>query len=248
MTRMKAYMICDFNNPVSVQYTNIAMKSFEPVFDLIEIIKVQCFVPDTIDACPFDFRISRVSHAKKYKGQNREIPPGERACLTSHINQWFEQAASSERFIIMEHDAYLRDEGKFRALFAQIENFEMWNCGIAMECYSLSYRFARYCRLYWEDVDYEVTSGPMGELFYLYMKLHKTRYHLTTGILPILWPNVYRRNQIVSTHRENPMKALRSGRFESAPVTQCFDASIGSTIAHPIPTNKKNNPDIEHLT
>lgn len=248
MTRMKAYMICDLNNPVSVQYTDVSIKSFEPVSDLIEIIKVQCFVPDTIDTCPHKFKISAISHARKYKGQNRTIPPGERACLTSHIHQWFEQAATPERFIIMEHDAYLKDESKFRSLFARVEEFEIWNCGIAMECYSMSHRFARYMRLYLEDDNYEATSGPMGEIFYLYMKLHKKRYHLTSGILPLLWPNIYMRNQIVSSHGQNPATAIRTGMFESAPVTQCFDATIGSTIEHPLPINKKTNPDVKYLT
>tara|TARA_R110000868_G_scaffold9000_3_gene45578 strand:- start:8991 stop:9737 length:747 start_codon:yes stop_codon:yes gene_type:complete len=248
MERMKAYMICDLTNPVSVSYTEVAMKSFEPVSDLIEIIRLQCYKPDTLNQCTAKFSISDISSAKKYQGQNRLIPPAEKACLTSHVDLWFKQADTSERFIIMEHDAYLRDPSKFRSLFSKIDDFEIWNCGIAMECYSITRRFARYGILYWSDPDKQITSGPMGELFFIYTKLHRSRYHLTSGILPVLWPTVYMKNQIVSTKGGDPRTTIRHGKFESAPVTQCYDGTIGSTIDRNQPINKRSNPDVEYLT
>ena len=44
---MKAYMIADLNNPISVKYTEIALESWSKQ-NILDIEVIQCYTPDTI--------------------------------------------------------------------------------------------------------------------------------------------------------------------------------------------------------
>lgn len=184
---MKAKMIVDFNNPISIQYSNISLKSFKPALDsgfLSEIELVQCITPETI-----------LEHHDQYcwkpslmraDGGTKLLPSStEKAGMISHWLLMKEQGESDERFLILEHDAYL--------LLDQLENFGKlikWieekdpcyaNIGLYMACYS----YSRHCA-YWmysllHDQQFWINGGPYSvveRLFKNYTKhfLEKRNY------------------------------------------------------------------------
>lgn len=247
----RAVMICDLNNPKSVQYTKIARETFKKT-KKIEIELWQCFVPETRRDSPYRYVWGGTDTRTKYAGQKRVIPQIEKACLESHMYWWMHMARNNEQIIIMEHDAYCRDISKFEALVDQIDDHVLWNCGIAAECYTMNSSFAKYLRkLYLED-RVSISSGPMAEMFYHINIYHDKMLALGQDIKPTLWPTerryTKRTNQIRSARK--PIDCLcKTNKFnvESAPVTQCFNISVGSTIEHPLPINLKHNPDVEFI-
>ena len=79
---IRAVMICDYRNPISVAYSKIALKTWEDVRN-VEVERFQCYTPDTINDAPFKINWGRYSSAGKYKTTRHEITPTEKACLTS---------------------------------------------------------------------------------------------------------------------------------------------------------------------
>ena len=49
---IRAVMICDYKNPISVAYSKIALKTWEPVKN-VKVERFQCYTPDTINDAPF---------------------------------------------------------------------------------------------------------------------------------------------------------------------------------------------------
>lgn len=247
---IRAIMICDLNNPKSVQYTQIARQTFKAT-KKIEIELWQCVTPETrskFNRLVWGGKDTR----KKYAGQNRILPQAEKACLQSHLYWWFKQAHQDERFLIMEHDAYLRDATKFEALLEQIDEHMIWNCGIAAECYSINRSFARFCDYYYNVARTPISSGPLAEMFHLAQRFYKLMGQVGQPVGRTLWPAerkyTGRPNQLRSA--KNPTDCLcRDNKFglQTAPVTQCHNFDIGNTLEKTLPISQINNPDVEFL-
>jgi hypothetical protein len=248
--KMTAYMIMDFNNPVSVEYSKKSIESFKCVSDLIEIIPYQCTTPKDLvwrdnekdqhgfgpllDPSVCGVKLSFVPSNPK-KGGSFTQP--EIAGLVSHYKLWRKQATAKERFIILEHDAYILNEEKFRALFEALKFlpdapiarryghcFAYWNIGIAVECYSLHPQLAEY--ILWRTTRKDnpfntIHGGPMAMLF----------NHT------IWWRSIY--------PQDGMDRKLTSGG--SAPVTQLYSKELGITMDHGYYSNihYENMPNLE---
>lgn len=173
-----AYMICDFNNPVSMQYVELSLKSFEPVSDIVNITPVQCTTPNTLpirhgeNEPPIPHYIDRDD---LLAGRDRLRPrffggsfcdsPIYNCVMHSHW-QLIKRIAEGEPIAIMEHDAALVDEESFRNLidvfWGQVEFF----CpGACMEFYGMTQDFAKWMYELLDDFPHEESqrySGPMG--------------------------------------------------------------------------------------
>lgn len=226
---MKAYMIMDFDNPVSVAYSKMSIESFKPVEDLIEIIPIQCTKPkdlvwiDEVDQWGVGpmieiegLKFSFWPHQLLRSG-DRDWTEIEKSVVASHLKLWLKN--EKKRFIIMEHDAYLLDEQKFRKDFNTINDYGVWMPGIAMECYSLSNKFKEYIRWYIEDKKWNTfSSGPMGYI----EKLSRE------------WKRIF--------PKDGKKNLLNDG--SKAPVTQLYSKSLGITLDHLLPHKYEDQPNL----
>lgn len=231
---IRGVMIVDLNNPKSVRYSDIALKTFSKC-KKIEIERRQCVTPDNRHNVPFRLSWQTYHTAKKWRGQQRMIPQTEKCCFTSHFREWYDIANSGESHIILEHDAYLRNQSKFEHLIETIQDCDLWNCGIAMECYTLSPEFANYvCEKFlntsnrFPDV-LGVSAGPMAELHYHMDKMHRTCRHRHKNIM---WPDMFSRNRIATCYDPRECVSRNPKGIQTAPVTQCFSPNAGQTVDH----------------
>ena len=223
----------DFNNPVSISYSKKSIESFKCVEDLIEIIPTQCVVPKdlkwidkvdqfgvgpTLDESVIGIELVYWPH-HVLKSGNRNWSDPEKCCFASHVKLWLQQIKSS-RFIILEHDAYLINEAKFRKDFERMDEFDLWMPGIAVECYSLSLNFSRYLvTMKMIDQNWNTIScGPMGHL----VKISKQ------------W------NTLIP---KDGRKNLLNDDTKS-PVTQIYSKSLGITLDHKLDTKYEDMPNL----
>jgi hypothetical protein len=196
---MQAYMIMDYNNPLSVKYSEMSQESFKCVSDLINIETVQCVTPETMND---DIRWC----ARKVRSIK------EKACLVSHSELWQKQAKQDERFIIMEHDAYLYPnmEDSFRLLFEQYKDVSVWSLGMGMEFYSMSPRVAANC----------------------YNNLHRDKDNLYRGTMSYIFYSAEHEDLLwVNRGARYPTILNYNGQeYFEAPITQLFSRSKGNTI------------------
>ena len=157
---MKAYMIADLNNPISVKYTEIALESWQKQ-DILDIEVIQCYTPDTISELEPLYNWQPLRH-KMQRGLNSS--PSERAGDISHWQLIKKRAESKERFYVMEHDSYLEDADEFKKQhdFSMEHGLDWANHGLFMSCYSLS----RRCAIYMNDLllnkEFPLNGGPFG--------------------------------------------------------------------------------------
>ena len=257
---MKARMICDFNNEVSMKYTEIARDSFKNTDLQIEL--VQCVTPDSFLLQDFVLEFG-INDSNKWEGKNKTISASEQACFSSHFREWKLMAETNTRHIIMEHDAYLRDgfEEKWNMMMEYAGQITMWNPGIAMECYTMAPKFAEWM---WHNFDHNiipvqnhygsaasriVSAGPMAELL-TYAKFYYIMYPRTIEkkiINPAtwMWPDGACRNKVVTaqdvqafknctkTYYHTQNKAdIKGGGLQNAPITQVFCPNVKRTIDH----------------
>ena len=69
--KFRAIMICDYNNPISMAYSKVAMKSWEPIKN-VTVERWQCYVPSTLDDAPFKVPWGKYSSAMKYKNNKHK--------------------------------------------------------------------------------------------------------------------------------------------------------------------------------
>lgn len=149
-----AYMLVDFNNPLSLQYMNLSLESFSAVNDIVKITPVQCTTPETLPIRfqeneepippyvdrndPNDFLRAR------YFGGSFCDSPLYQSIMYSQL-QLIKRIANGEPIAIMEHDAALVNEDSFREMvdmfWGQVDVFIPGAC---MEFYGLSKRVARW--------------------------------------------------------------------------------------------------------
>lgn len=157
---MKAYMIADLNNPISVKYTEIALESWSKQ-DILDIEVIQCYTPDTISELEPLYNWQPLLHGMQ---KGKESTKSERAGDISHWQLIKKRAESKERFYVMEHDSYLEhpDEFKLQFDFAMKHGLDWANHGLFMSCYS----FSRRCAIFMHDLlvnqEFPLNGGPYG--------------------------------------------------------------------------------------
>ena len=235
--KYRAVMICDFDNPVSMAYANIAKKTWDDVSN-VEVELWQCYTPATEFKAPFSIPWGEWSSASKYKNVKHKITPTERCCLTSMFHWWKHIGDTGERVIILEHDAYVRNPKKVEMLVDQIPQHDMWCIGIAAECITLSPRVARFGMDKWLDKMQLIDAGPMAELFTL---IHDWGNHCGKQRKRIepkftTWPTGHTKNllgrNIIKTVKDG--KLLNQGKkgLQNAPVTQCYYPGKNTIVHH----------------
>ena len=85
--KYRAVMICDFDNPISMAYANIAKKTWDDVSN-VEVELWQCYTPATEFKAPFSIPWGEWSSASKFNNVKHKITPTERFCLTSMFHWW----------------------------------------------------------------------------------------------------------------------------------------------------------------
>src|SRR6056300_1340807 len=198
----RVLMICDLQSQISTEYVKHATKSFEAVNDVIEIEPYQFFTPKN-PSNSFEFNTSK------------QRTPTEIAILETY-HSLMRLLADGEKFIIMEHDAYLRDEETFRKHLSDIEEYDIWNVGIAVECHTLKPEFAaQWCKNLEDDFTSN-SKGPMSLM--LKMQHQKNVLYTTDG-----------QEGLMCKAKTTGNAARGKGQIFKAPVTQCYISRIGLT-------------------
>lgn len=177
---IKAKMIVDFDNPLSMKYMELSLESFEPLSDLLEIIPVQCTKPETLPI-RFDqhtdlptYLLEGETTHPRFFGGDFEDHPIYQSIMYSHFKLWREQVDSGERFIIMEHDAALINEKGLRYHLENWQQYDIFMPGACMEFYSISDRWIRKMDHFLMNYPKgKRLSGPYGVMWDLSHHLHK---------------------------------------------------------------------------
>lgn len=157
---MKAFMIADLNNPVSVRYTEIALESWSKQ-DILDIEVIQCYTPDTISELEPLYNWQPLLHGLQ---KGKVSSPSERAGDISHWQLIKKRAESQSRFYVMEHDSYLLDADEFKRQFdfTMEHGLSYANHGLFMSCYS----FSRPAAIFMNDLllkqGFPLNGGPYG--------------------------------------------------------------------------------------
>lgn len=153
-------MLCDFNNPVSMEYTEIALESWENT-NIFDIELVQCYTPDTIGELEQKFNWQSLLSTIQIGSKSTS---SERAGDISHWEMMRKRAESDERFFVMEHDAYLLDEDRFKEMleFTLKYDLDYSNLGLFMSCYSFSKEAATGMYDLLVNEKFPLNGGPYG--------------------------------------------------------------------------------------
>lgn len=163
--RMKAYQIVDFNNPVSVEYSLISRDSFRPALErglITGIERIQAVTPETLPQYEgmFNWREDLTGIKKGGRG----ITDTEKSGNVSHWLLMRKQSESDERFLIMEHDAFMLNSFKLEECmdFMNEHQLSYANLGLFMSCYSYSRSAAEYCWGLLTKEGFPINCGPYG--------------------------------------------------------------------------------------
>ena len=268
---LTAYMIMDFDNPVSIEYSEKSFESFQHVSDLIRIEPFQCTVPsdlifdttgrkDEWGFSPFleksvvgmDLTFPEKVEFGKKDDYSRVGTSQEKAALISHLRLLQTAARTKDRIFVLEHDAYLKDQDAFRRLFdVYFHKSDYFNVGIAVECYSLSNKFASWMV---DNHNTTMLEGPMGFLHRHYKTFSEQEYavkgHLNNKDRfvveeyserdKLVYVVAGQTNQTyvdmsVKYHfptKRNTAILQRQNKLFKAPVTQIVAKNLGVTINH----------------
>lgn len=178
MQTMQAYQIVDLNNPTSVEYAALSKASFQPAIDegiLGTIIDRQCVTPndpDFAEKCAmFTWHTS-----KEAESLGQEFSDTEKARMISHFELLKEQRDSMFRFIVMEHDAWLRDGQlpMFKELMGMVNNTQgvlYGNLSYKMSYYSVTPHFAGWAYSLLTDQNFPINTSlnvTLARLFATY--------------------------------------------------------------------------------
>ena len=155
-----AFILCDFDNPLSMRYLDLSLKSFEPVKDIVNITPVQC---DRNETTPkYHPEITRPFKDEDYAHLPSwiDLDDPEDYLRARHIGGAFydtheygaiayshlkliKRIAEGEPIAIMEHDAALINEESFRAMVEEYwGHVDLFMPGTCMEFYGMSSRLA----------------------------------------------------------------------------------------------------------
>jgi len=182
---MKAYIIVDNDNPISVAYAKISRKSYQPAIDNGTISEIIDFPAITPNHPEFDSIVAKYNFCQSMMNgdvnnkQPEDHSPTEKAGMCSHWELMRMQGEDDERFLVLEHDSYLIEEhiDEFCALIDYI-NFHgtlYANIGLFMGCYT----FEQHCAAWQYELltkgKFPINSGPYGTLERLF-KTYTTNY------------------------------------------------------------------------
>ena len=245
--KFRAVMICDFNNPVSMAYTEVAMSTWEKI-ENVEVERWQCYTPATIEKCPFNLPWGSYSSASKYKHVKHKISTTEKACFTSMYHWWKHIAETGEQVIILEHDAYVRHPEKLNNMINNWRDWDVWCPGIAAECITMSQPFAKFLMREWNEFRSVIDAGPMAEIHTGVVRYGNSKLNPTAPLASVVWPTLTMNNRIGEIHKgntrfDNFYKLLKGGYgMQTAPITQCYYPGK-QTIEHHKEKGKINYKD-----
>lgn len=173
---MKAYQIVCVGDPVSEAYAEISRQSYQPAIDAGIISEIIIFPAITPEHPEFHNKCSRYGWKPSMMRADLETDPDgkedhsptEKAGMCSHWELIKKQGISRERFLILEHDSFLKEEclGTFKYLLELTEdqNVCYTNLGLFMGCYTLSQKtaFWMYCLLTEKKNPFWINGGPYG--------------------------------------------------------------------------------------
>jgi len=176
MEKIKFYQIVIPDSPVSMEYHERSVESFEIVDDLVEIVPFKAITPTTPN---FDEHQSKYNWCKslmRLDNGNEEYDephsPTERAGMCSHWELLRLRGETDERFFVTEHDTYLIPEleNEFRYLVDIImkRDLEYANIGLFMGCYSVSQSFGAWSHHIFTQREFPINGGPYGCMERLY--------------------------------------------------------------------------------
>ena len=232
-------MIADLNNPVSVQYTEIALESWSKQ-DILDIEVIQCYTPDTISELEPLYNWQPLLHGMQ---RGKMSSPSERAGDISHWQLIKKRAESRSRFYVMEHDSYLLDADEFKRQFdfTMEHGLSYANHGLFMSCYSLSRVAAIYMYDLLVNQAFPLNGGPYGcmeRLVKTYLSNHRGDWGQYTWMCHhpnIPHVNVGRTSEELRDTYNYPAK---TSPFKLAS-TQVISKSFGITQQH---DGMKNEP------
>lgn len=245
-------MLVDFDNPTSMEYSEIARKSWQPAIDLgliSEIVLQQCVTPKTLNDHKPLYHWRKSLALIDASSNQKEMSPSEMAGMCSH---WMlmRRQINEDRFLIMEHDSYLLDVDDFStALGAMIRHDVPYaNLGLYMSCYSYNKHAAEWMTNELIVNQLWVNCGPyaMAEKLYKNYAQHflsKRNYNNE----PYAFLQTFKNHEVIGTGKTaddmfriyNFEVGDRRG-FESTdgmttfrtPSTQCFKEGLGVTQHH----------------
>lgn len=156
-----AYILCDFDNPLSMRYLDLSLKSFEPVKDIVNITPLQCDTPETTPIYHKGYKYPFSEEDRKHLPSWLELDNPDEELRPRHIGGSFydvplygaiaysqlklvKRIAEGEPIAIMEHDAALINEESFRAMIDEYWGYaDFFVPGTCMEFYGMSPRLAQ---------------------------------------------------------------------------------------------------------
>jgi len=213
---INAFMQIDLDNPIAVAYSELALRSFEPVKDIFNIEVVQCITPQTY--------LPSLSHLVwKHK------TPSEIASFHSTYRM-LKRIEHGEKLWIMEHDAYLipENEATFRKVLGKYEQLAVAVVGMATECFTAN---AEVARIYCENVERGRAYGNMSNL---HKSTNRWASNCRNRMNNVYWPLDWKKSSDwvrkmgiacnVDDARHDPLG------IEDAPVAQLIDPLVGSSL------------------
>ena len=246
-------MIVNRDNPVSMKYSEIARESWKPAIDrglITDIVLHQGMTKRTLE-----------NHQSKYNWQkslaridggvnnSNDMTRSEIAGMCSHWDLMRKQSEETERFFIMEHDAYLLDVDVFEECmeFMYEHDIAYANLGLYMSCYSYNRHAAGW---FYDELTKNrlpINTGPYGVVERLY-KNYATHYlskrNYNNQKFQFMHPFANLTKISVGTHAEEMKNAYNFKAPEPVfgfptPSTQCWSESLGITQEH---ANYNENP------
>jgi len=245
--KFRAVMICDFDNPISMAYSEVAIKSWEAIKN-VEVERWQCYTPLTLEEDPFNLPWGGYSSASKYQDVKHKISSTEKACFTSMFHWWKHMADTGEQVIVLEHDAFVRHPAKLNNMIDNWKDWDVWCPGIAAECITMSQPFAKFLMREWEEFRKTIDAGPMAEIHTAMVKFSRSVVNPNKPISSFLWPTLTMDNRIGEIVKQDinmgEIKKLMKGHrgCQTAPVTQCYYPGK-QTIEHHKDKGKINYKD-----
>jgi hypothetical protein len=172
-----AKMIVDFNNPTSMAYAEVCLKSWEGVLD---VEMVQCVVPATLPDKQWSTRWNRSDT--------------EKSIICSFANLIKLIADEGQDFFILEHDAYLfpYEKETFLTHINSRKNYYYLNPGKACECQWFSHEAATdWINYYYELAQTDGThmmcyvKGPLSAMMGL-LHLRSDMKKFSKSIFPFM--------------------------------------------------------------
>ena len=245
--KFRAVMICDFDNPISMAYSEVAIKSWEAIKN-VEVERWQCYTPLTLEEDPFNLPWGGYSSASKYQFVKHKISSTEKACFTSMYHWWKHMADTGEQVIVLEHDAFVRHPEKLNHMINDWQDWDVWCPGIAAECITMSQGFAKFLMREWQEFRNTIDAGPMAEIHTGMVKYSNSVMNPNKPIASFLWPTLTMDNRIGQIRKQqvnmNELKKLMKAQLgcQTAPVTQCYYPGK-QTIEHHKEKGKINYKD-----